>query len=140
MHWHLAEREVKKNRPDSIPLLLDLDGNLTETPGANFLLYKNDKIYSPRSRNILNGVSLQTVREIARELNIEWVEKDLQLYDALSADEAWLTSTPYGVAPCTRVNGHAVGNGEIGAGWKAILNSWSERVNCDIAAQILHQK
>jgi branched-subunit amino acid aminotransferase/4-amino-4-deoxychorismate lyase len=144
LHWHLAEREVKKNQPDAIPLLLDLDGNLTETPGANFLIYKKEKsggtIFSPRSRNILQGISLQTVREIASELNINWIEKDLQIYDALGADEAWLTSTPYGIAPCTRVNGHAIGSGEIGPGWNAVIKAWSERVNCDIASQILHHK
>ena len=140
LHWHLAERDVRRSESNAIPLLLDLSGNLTETPGANFLIYKNDTIFSPHSRNILGGVSLQTVREIAKELGIGWVEKDLQIHDALGADEAWLTSTPYGIAPCTRVNGAAVGHGEIGPGWKAIIKAWSERVNCDVAAQILHHK
>jgi branched-subunit amino acid aminotransferase/4-amino-4-deoxychorismate lyase len=137
LHWHLAEREVKRGDPDAIPLLLDLDGNLTETPGANLLLYKNDTVFSPRSRAILGGVSRQTAREIARELGLGWVEKDLQIYDALNAEEAWLTSTPYCIAPCTRLNGAAIGNGQIGPAYKALLKAWSERVNCDIAAQIL---
>jgi branched-subunit amino acid aminotransferase/4-amino-4-deoxychorismate lyase len=138
LHWHLAEREVKQGDPDAIPLLLDLEGNLTETPGANVLIYRNDTVFSPTSRNILGGISLQTVREIAREIGIDWVEKDLQFHDALNADEAWLTSTPYGIAPCTRINGAAIGGGEPGPGWKRVLSVWSERVNCDIAAQILN--
>ena len=36
-----------------------------------------------------------TLRELVPELGLGWVEKDLQPYDAVNADEAWLTSTPY---------------------------------------------
>lgn len=137
LHWWLAEQEIKKSDPDALPLLLDLDGNLTETPAANFLMLKSDTVYSPQCRNILGGISLQTVHEIISELGMKWVEKDLQIYDALAADEAWLTSTPYGVAPCTRINFKAIGKGEPGPAWKAVLKVWSERVGHDVAAQIL---
>lgn len=138
MHWHLAEREAKKVDSQAIPLLLDLEGNITETPGANFLLFKGDTVFSPPPHSILGGISKQTVKEIAHEIGWNWVEKELQIHDALNADEAWLTSTPYAVAPCVRLNQAPIGDGKIGKAYARVLSIWSERVGCDIAAQILN--
>ncbi len=137
LHWWLADQQTHLADPQAITLLLDLDGNITECAGSNFVIAKGDTIFSPTSRNILGGVSLQTVQELARELNLNWIEKDLQPYDVINADEAWLTTTPYCIAPCTRINGVAVGNGAIGPLFHKIIAAWSARVGVNIEAQIL---
>jgi branched-chain amino acid aminotransferase len=138
LHWWLADQQTHLADPKAISLLLDLDGNITECAGSNFLIAKNDVIYSPTSRNILRGVSLETVQEIAQEQGLKWVEKDLQPHDVMNADEAWLTTTPYCIAPCTRINGVPVGNGTIGPLHQRILAAWSKRVGVDIKKQILN--
>jgi branched-subunit amino acid aminotransferase/4-amino-4-deoxychorismate lyase len=137
LHWHLAEQQAHAVDPRAISLLLDLDGNITECAGSNFLVIKDRIIYSPTSRNILQGISLVTVRDLAATLNLEWVEKDLQTYDVINADEAWLTTTPYCLAPCTRINGIPIGSGQPGPLWREMLRAWSTLVNVDIEAQIL---
>lgn len=137
LHWWLAERAVQKTDPHALSLLLDMDGNITECAGANFVIVKNRTVFSPRSHAVLGGISLQTVRELCGELGLAWVEKDLQLYDALSADEAWLTTTPYCMAPCTRLNTTAIGHGQIGPCFQEVLAAWSKQVNVDIRAQIM---
>jgi branched-subunit amino acid aminotransferase/4-amino-4-deoxychorismate lyase len=136
LHWHLAERAAKQVDPAAVPLLLDFEGNLTETPAANFLLFKDGVVFSPPAHKVLGGISKQTVQEISEELGWQWVENELQIRDALNADEAWLTSTPYCIAPCVRLNGEPIGSGAIGDGYRAVLRAWSTRVGCDIAAQI----
>src|SRR5688572_4526005 len=60
MHYYLADQEARLVAPDAIALLLDLDGNVTETSGANFLLVQQGEIVSPTRRNILPGISRQT--------------------------------------------------------------------------------
>lgn len=135
-HWHLAEQQTHQADPKAISLLLDLDGNITECSGSNFVVVKGRTIYSPTSRNILGGVSLQTVRELGAELGLGWVEKDLQIYDVVNADEAWLTTTPYCMAPCTRINGQPVGDGKIGPLFYELIDAWGKRVGLDILAQI----
>ncbi len=135
-HWFLADQQSHNVDPKAISLLLDLDGNITECAGSNFLIVKNKKIYTPTSRNILAGVSLQTVREIAAEQNIEVIEKDLQIYDVVNADEAWLTTTPYCIAPCTKINNISVGDGTIGPLFYQFMKVWSARVGVDVLAQI----
>lgn len=137
LHWHLADQQAHAVDPKAITLLLDLDGNITECAGSNFVVVKGDTIFSPTSRNILHGISMQTVKELASQLGFNWAEKDLQPYDVVNADEAWLTTTPYCMAPCTKINGMPIGNGGRGPIFDAVLRAWSERVGMDIEEQIL---
>ena len=138
MHWWLAEQEAHLGDPHAVPLLLDLDGNLTETSGANFLLVRKGRVISPGSRNILRGVSRQVVMELCVKLGIPFEERDLQVHDALTAEEAFLTTTPYCMAPVTRVNGVTVGDGRVGGPlFERILAGWSGDVGIDIRRQVL---
>jgi branched-chain amino acid aminotransferase len=137
LHWWLADQQTHAVDPQAITLLLDLEGNITECAGSNFLIARGRTVYSPTSRNILEGVSLVTVRELAAELGWDWVEKDLQPYDVVNADEAWLTTTPYCIAPCIRINGTPVGKGKPGPMFAEVMAAWSRRVGLDILKQIL---
>lgn len=137
LHWFIAEQQSQNVDPKAISLLLDLEGNITECAGSNFLIVRGQTIYSPTSRNILGGVSMATVRELAGQLGWDWVEKDLQIYDVANADEAWLTTTPYCAAPCTRINNTQIGTGEPGPMYHKLMTAWSDLVGMDIVDQIL---
>ena len=137
LHWWIADQQTHAVDPKAITLLLDLEGNVTECGGSNFLIVVGRTIYSPTSRNILDGISLTTVRELAPKLGLGWVEKDLQPYDVVNADEALMPTTPYCVAPCTRINGTPIGNGEPGPVFREIMQAWSDLVGMDILAQIM---
>jgi branched-chain amino acid aminotransferase len=135
LHWWLAEQEAHLADPEASPLLLDLGGNLTETAGANFLLVKDGRVLSPLPRNILLGVSRQVVREIGGKLGVPFEERDLQTLDALTADEAFVASTPYCMAPVTRINGTTIGDGTPGPIFERILAEFNEEAGLDIRAQ-----
>ncbi|UCH24664.1 MAG: aminotransferase class IV [Trueperaceae bacterium] len=137
LHWFIADQQSQAVDPQATSLLLDLQGNITECSGANFLICAGRTVYAPTSRNILEGVSMVTVRELAKDLGLAWVEKDLQPYDVINADEAWLTSTPYGLAPCTKINGVAIGDGKPGPIYHELSAAWSRLVGLDIEAQVL---
>jgi branched-chain amino acid aminotransferase len=137
LHWWLADQETHLVDPEAITLLLDLDGNITETGGANFLIAKKGSVVSPTGRNILRGISLQNVIEICSELQVPFVERDLQIHDVINADEAFLTTTPYGIAPVTKVNGIPIADGKPGSLFYRISQRWSEQVGMDILAQIV---
>lgn len=137
LHWWLADQQSHAVDPQAITLLLDLEGNITECAGSNFLIAKGRTVYSPTSRNILEGVSLVTVREFTAQLGWSWVEKDLQIYDVVNADEAWLTTTPYCAAPCTKINNTPVGSGKPGPLFAELMAAWSKRVGADIIKQIM---
>lgn len=85
---------------------------------------------------ILRGISLETVAELCGELGIPFVERDFQVYDVVNADEAFLDTTPYCLAPVTRINGLPIGEGDQGPIFSRLIEAWSQRVEVDIVAQV----
>jgi branched-chain amino acid aminotransferase len=122
---------------DNWALLLDPDGFVAEGTGDNFFIIKDGTVISPEGRNILRGVSRDYVmRELAARLNILVVEKNIEPYDVYTADEAFMTGTPFCMLPVTRLNGVAIGDGAVGAVFTRILDAWSTLVGVDIPGQI----
>ncbi|MFW6124549.1 MAG: aminotransferase class IV [Pirellulales bacterium] len=137
LHYYLADKEAQAADPEATALLLDLQGNVTETAGANFLLVEKGRLVSPRPVNILEGVSRATCIELAGRLGIGYEERDLQLYHVVNADEAILTSTPYCLMPVTRVGGFPIGAEVPGPVFGRLLDAWSAEVGLDILQQIV---
>lgn len=137
MHYYLADQEARLVDPYASALLLDLDGNLTETNSANFLIVDGGTLFSPTTRNTLPGISRATVMELAAQLGIAFVERDLQPYHAINADEAFLTSTPYCIMPVTKINGLAIGSGKPGPVYRRMLEAFSRLVGLDVEQQIV---
>jgi branched-chain amino acid aminotransferase len=135
MHWWLADREARARAPGASALLLDEQGHVTETAAANFLIVKDGVVLSPPSTDILGGVSLQVTREIGDRLGIPFVERPLSVADCLAADEALLTSTPYGLAPVRRLDDHNYpAPGPVA---RRLMAAWDEVAGLSIARQIL---
>ena len=137
MHYYLADQEARLVAPDAIALLLDLDGNVTETSGANFLLVQRGTLVSPGPRNILPGLSRQTVMELAEKLDIPYAERDLQVHDVMNADEGLLTSTPFCIMPVTKINGSVIADGQPGPIFCRLIEAWSEEVGLDVLGQFI---
>jgi branched-chain amino acid aminotransferase len=140
MHWWLADNEAHLVDPKAVTLLLDLEGNVAETSGSNFLIAKNGAIISPTARNTMRGVSRQNVMELCSKLEIPFIERDFQVHDVVNADEAFLTTTPYGIAPVTKINGIAIADQKPGALFGKLAKAWSKQVGLDILQQILSSK
>ncbi len=112
MHTHLAKMEADLAGADDV-VLLDDRGLLTESRGANVFLVRGGALYTPRA-GILEGITRETVFEIAAELNIPSTERDLTPYDLYTADEAFLCSTAGGLYPIAEVDGRRVGAASLG--------------------------
>jgi branched-chain amino acid aminotransferase len=135
LHWWVAEQEAHAADPAASALLLDADGHVTETAAANFLAVRGGTVVSPPRESVLEGVSLQVVRELCAELGIPFAERRLTPDDCLTADEALLASTPYCVAGVRRIQGVEIP--WPGPVWTRLLAAWGGRVGLDIRRQIL---
>ena len=135
LNFVLADMEAADVDPNAFPLLLDMDGNLTESTGANFFIVTDGVLRTPGDSSILQGVSRMTVIDLAEQLNIPVVEEDLQPYDLYTADEAFLTSTPYSILPVGRVDNREVTDNIPGPVTNQLLAAWSELVGVDIVDQ-----
>ncbi|MBI2193076.1 MAG: aminotransferase class IV [Planctomycetes bacterium] len=137
LHWYLADLETHRSDPRATSLLLDRDGYVTECTSANLLLVQRGAILSPPLSKVLGGISRKAALELATELGIPSHEQELRVSDVGAADEAFLSSTPFGLCPATRLNGQPIGDGRPGRIWRKLMEAWSDLVGLDAVAQVL---
>jgi branched-chain amino acid aminotransferase len=134
----LADREVKAQSPDAWAVLLDVNGNLAEGLGSNIFLVRDGRLATPRERYVLPGVSRQATIELAGQLQIPFEERDLDLYDAYTAEECFLTSTSLCICGVRTLNGRSFGAGRVpGPITQRLIDGYREMVGCDFVAQYL---
>jgi branched-chain amino acid aminotransferase len=135
LHWWIAGQLAEQMEQGAWALLLDANGNVTETAAANFLIVKDGVVCTPPRSTILGGISLLTVEEICREKNIPFQERSITLTDCLQADEALLTGTSFCIAGVSRIGAASIPwPGKI---LEQLLEAWNERVGLDVRAQML---
>ncbi len=134
----LGDQEVRRTNPKAWAILLDHNGNLCEGIGSNLFLVIDGEIHTPQDQYVLCGVSRETVIEQAARLGIPVIKRDLTLYDAYNADEAFITSTSFCICPVRSVNGIAMANTAIpGPVTAAVTRAYVELVDFDFVAQYL---
>jgi branched-subunit amino acid aminotransferase/4-amino-4-deoxychorismate lyase len=136
MHYYLADRQAAAIERGARALLLDAEGQITESSTANLVIYvPGQGLIAPPRGQVLPGVSLEVVIELAQTLAIPYGERALMPADVAAAGEAFLTSTPNCLLPVTRFAGRAIGDGRPGPIYTRILAAWNELVGLDIAGQ-----
>ncbi len=88
----LATTEAKEKGFDEA-ILLDTDGFLAEGPGSNLFFEKEGKLFTPKTGNILPGITRATVIELCKDLEIELTEGAFLSEDLANADSAFLCGT-----------------------------------------------
>ena len=135
MAYTLAETEVKLVDPEAQGVILDIHGQVAENKGGNIFIVRDGALATPPATNCLEGISRQTVIELAGQLEIACHETPLAPYDLYTADELFFTSTPYCIMPASRFNGLPIGEGHVGPLTQRLLDAWSRLVDVDIVAQ-----
>ena len=136
--WSRPPWKVTSQHPDNWAILLDTNGNLSEGPGSNIFIVKDGIVMTPKEQYILSGISRRVTIELAQELGIEVQEADIDLYDAYTADEAFVTSTSFCICPVSSFNGSSVADGSVpGPVTDRLTRAYSGMVGIDVAAQYL---
>jgi branched-chain amino acid aminotransferase len=137
LFYQMANIEVAHLEGDNNwALLLDPDGYVAEGTGDNFFIVRDGVIITPEGRNILRGISRAYIFDLAKELDVPCIEKNIDPYDVYTADEAFMTATPFCLLPVTSLNYARIGKGAMGPYTRALLSRWSENVGVDIERQI----
>lgn len=124
-----AKREAQLAGADDA-LMLDWEGNVAESSGANIFMIKNGKLITPNADRFLNGITRQTVMDLARAqgLDIDDTRRITpdELYDA---DEAFLTGTAAEISSIGKIieNGNTH-HFKIGAISTDLINAYSDLV------------
>jgi branched-chain amino acid aminotransferase len=134
----LGDLEAQGADPDSWAVLLDENGNLTEGRGSNIFLVKDGVVSTPQGQFVLEGITRGVTLELADSLGFPTIEGDLDLFDAYTADEAFLTSTSLCICPISSINGAKVGNGKVpGPVTQQLMAAFSDIAGIDYVAQYL---
>ncbi len=137
MNHFMAEFEAKEVHPDAVALMLDMDGNVAECTGANFMFVADGEIKVPNRRHVLPGVSMATIMELAETLDIPVREGDYTPFDVYQSDEAFITSTSYSIAPVATLNGRPIGDEMPGPITRGLLAAWSDLAGVNFVDQAL---
>jgi branched-chain amino acid aminotransferase len=95
-------------------LLLDNEGYVAEGSGENVFLVKKGRLVTPELTSCLEGITRDTVFALAKELDIEVVEKRITRDEVYIADEAFFTGTAAEVLPIRELDGRKIGTGKRG--------------------------
>lgn len=137
MNHVIALHEAQMTNPRCMPLMLDIDGNISETHMANFFFVADGKFFTPTERNVLGGITRSAIMELAQGLGIEVVEGDFTPYDVYAADEAFTCSTSPTIVPVKSLNGVEINGGIPGALTLQLMKAWIDLVGVDFVSQAL---
>jgi branched-chain amino acid aminotransferase len=111
----LASLEVKSKGYDEA-IFLTNNGHICEGPGENLFIFKKGKLITPPpSDNILEGITRETVMELAeKELGLTVVERSISRNELYASDEVFFSGTAMEVTPVISVDDRVIGDGKAG--------------------------
>jgi branched-chain amino acid aminotransferase len=113
MNSILAHQEAAQDGYDEA-LLLDVDGFVAEGSGENVFLVRKGKLITPDLTSALEGITRDTIVQLAKELGIEVIEKRITRDEVYTADEAFFTGTAAEVTPIRELDNRNIGTGTRG--------------------------
>jgi branched-chain amino acid aminotransferase len=110
-------------------LMLNHKGEVAEGSADNIFLVKHGVLKTPPPEaGILEGITRETVMELARKAGTTVLETALTRFDVYGADECFLTGTGAEIIPVVQVDGRAIGTGKPGPMTKQILERYHQLV------------
>ena len=88
----VCQKEAKSLGFDDA-VLLDWQGNIAECTTTNIFFVKNDNLHTPIADNFLNGITRQTIIELASKMNIAVSEERIAVEQIGEFDECFMTGT-----------------------------------------------
>jgi branched-chain amino acid aminotransferase len=95
-------------------LMLDPHGFVSTTNACNFFIVRKGQVWTSTGDYCMNGVTRQKVIDLCHANDIPVFEKNFSLYEAYSADEAFLTGTFGAQTTVSQIDGKQIGTGTMG--------------------------
>ena len=124
----MALHEAIDNGADEA-IMLDKNDFISEGSGENVFIVKDKKIFTPTTEHCLNGITRQSVIQIAKDLKLQILEKDISYDDFLNADEAFFTGTAVEITPISKLDDKHISDGERGSITKELQNKFQQIIS-----------
>ena len=124
----LATQECKRNGYDEA-IMLDLQGNVSEAPGENIFIVKDNKITTPPiSSSALEGITRDSVIRLVEDFGYQVEESEITRGQLSLADEVFLTGTAAEITPIIQIDGKKIGIGKAGMITRQIMSAYLDVV------------
>ncbi|BCA56230.1 Branched-chain-amino-acid aminotransferase [Nitrospira sp. KM1] len=108
-----AKREAKSDGYDEA-ILLDPEGYVSEGTGENIFIVRKGRIKTTPLTSILEGITRNSVIELAREQGISVTEERFTRDEMYIADEVFVTGTAAELTPVREIDNRRIGAGHPG--------------------------
>jgi branched-chain amino acid aminotransferase len=113
-------------------LMLNHKGEIAECTGDNIFVIRRGELHTPSiDAGILEGITRDTVIELAKARGIAVFERSMDRHDVYTADECFLTGTAAEVIPVVECDGRPIGDGRPGPITKDLLESFHALVRAE---------
>jgi len=124
----LATQDAKRRKFDEA-ILLDKDNKVSEAPGENIFIVKNNILITPPlSSSALDGITRKSILEFSKNIEIKSKIRKISKEELKKADEVFLTGTAAEITPVIKIETKKIGDGKVGERTKQIMNTYSEIV------------
>lgn len=124
----IATQEAKRNGFDEA-VLLDHNGNVSEAPGENIFIVREGQLVTPTlSSSALEGITRDAIIKIAKDLDIDVIERDVTRSELIISEEIFLTGTAAEITPIISMDTKKIGNGKPGDITKKMMQEYTDIV------------
>ena len=124
----LATQDAKEKGLDEA-ILLDQSGNVSEAPGENIFLVKNNQLITPSlSSSALDGITRRSIITLAKDMKLKVKIQKVSKKELKAADEIFLSGTAAEITPIIKIDKKTVGNGKVGNITKLCMDTYSDIV------------
>ncbi len=110
-------------------MLLDNEGYVAEGSGENIFLVRDGVIYTPDLTSALDGITRNTIFQMAEEIGVPVKEKRITRDEVYVADEAFFTGTAAEVTPIREVDNRKIGIGRRGPITEKLQSMYFDQVH-----------
>ena len=124
----LATQDAKQ-RGFEEAILLDQSGNVSEAPGENIFLVKNNRLVTPPlSSSALDGITRKSIITLAQDMKLKVKVRKVSKKELKTADEIFLSGTAAEITPIIKIDKKRIGSGKVGNITKLLMDTYSDIV------------
>ena len=124
----LATQDAKHRGFDEA-ILLDQSGNVSEAPGENIFLVKNNRLVTPSlSSSALDGITRKSIITLAKDMKLKVKVQKVSKKELKIADEIFLSGTAAEITPIIKIDRKQIGSGKVGNITKLLMHTYSDIV------------
>ena len=124
----LATQDAKQRGFDEA-ILLDQSGDVSEAPGENIFLVKNNELITPPlSSSALNGITRKSIITIAKDMGFKTKVRKVSKKELKLAEEVFLSGTAAEITPVIQIDKKRIKGSKVGNITKLLMTAYSNIV------------